>query len=371
MRRGATLLFAVFAVCAALWSAERASACSLAVLDDSRSRIVARNMDWMVPYGVVVKNGRGVEKTATFTPPGSIPYTWTSRYGSVTLGLLMDLPGMPKFTMPGCGLNEAGFYAAALWVDEPPAVLYPDPGERPAVVTAEVARVLLDTCGSVEEAIARLDEIGVTLIEAAGEICTLHWFLADSTGANAVVEYPDGKLTVRNPPKYEAMTNNFYEYSHEVLSGYEGFGGDKPIPDDAAERTSENRFVRACHYMLEAEKKGSVSVDDGFVVMDKVKQHEGSKTSTSRTQWSVVYDLGKRSISWIAASNDMRRTIRMDALTFPSNTTASVDIQSSGEGDVTALLQDSRSEGVGCDAGIGALAPFFVVPLFLAMRRGR
>lgn len=354
-----------------LLGAVGASACSLAVLDDSRNRIVARNMDWMAPYGVVVKNGRGVEKTAIFTPPGATPYTWTSRYGSVTLGLLMDLPGMPKFTMPGCGLNEAGLYAAALWVDEPPNVLYPDPGERPAVVTAEVARVLLDTCGSVEEAIARLGEIGVTVIEAAGEICTLHWFLADSTGASAVVEYPDGKMTVHNPPKYEAATNNFYEYSYEVLSGYEGFGGDKPIPGDAAEPTSENRFVRACHYMLEAEKKGSVSIDDGFAVMNKVKHEKDSKTSASSTQWSVVYDLEKRSISWIAASNDLRRTIRMDALTFPSNTTVSLDIQGSGEGDVTALLQDSRSEGVGCDAGIGALALLFVAPLFLAMRRRR
>ena len=370
MRRRAALFFAVFA---ALWGAGSASACSLAILDDSVNRIVARNMDWMVPYGVVVKNGRGVDRTAIFTPPGATPYTWTSLYGSVTFGLLMDLPGMPKFTMPGCGLNEAGLYAAALWVSEPPDISYPGPGPegKPAVVTAELVRVLLDTCGSVAEAVHRLDEIGVTEIEAAGEIFTLHWLLADSTGACAVVEFPDGKMTIHNPPLYEAMTNHFYEYSYEILSGYEGFGGDTPIPGDDAERSSENRFVRACHYMLEAEKKGSVTTDDGFAVMTRVRQEKGSKTSTSRTQWSVVYDLGKRSISWTAASNDLRRTIRMNALTFPSNTAVSVDIQSSGAGDVTALFQDPQSEGIGCDAGIGALALLFVVPLFLTMRRGR
>lgn len=351
--------------------AEQAPGCSVSFLEAGGQALAARNMDWPEPDGRVIKNVRGIEKTAMMPPEGAIPYTWTSAYGSITFDMLAQVPGIGIINAPGCGLNEKGFYAAALFVDPPE---YPGPGGKPAVRCGEVVRVLLDTCASVPEALEKFNDFGVTELSISGVNFRLHWFLADRNGNCAIVEFPPenhGVISVHTPPQYGTMTNSYYDPSYAGLALYEGFGGSLPIPPEDAVRTSMVRFVRNTWFSLEAMAGETVEKDDGFFVMDKVKQTEGTTGSQSRTDWTIVYDLKKPDLAWTAIKNNSRRTIDLRRLDFNfSPEVYSMDIQSPGAGDVTTAF--GEKSGGGCRAGFtSSWSLFLVVPAPLAALRGK
>jgi len=357
----AFLLFATFA--------DRAAACSVSFLEAGGQAIAARNMDWPEPDGIVVKNVRGMEKTALLPPAGAVPYRWTSLYGSITFDMVINIPGLGTLNAPGCGLNEKGLYAAALFVDPPE---YPGPGGKPALRCGEVVRVLLDTCATVPEALEKFNDFGVTELSVSGLSFRLHWFLADRDGNCAIVEFPPenhGVISVHTPPQYRTMTNNYYDPSYAALALYEGFGGGLPVPPDNAARTSLVRFVRNTWFSLEAMARGTVGKDDGFFIMDKVKQTEGTTGSQSRTDWTIVYDLKKMDLAWTAIRNSSRRTIDLRRLEFGfSPEVFSLDIQSPGAGDVTASFGEKNHGG--CSAGSSSLWAFLlVIPVMAAVRR--
>lgn len=346
--------------------------CSISFLEAGGKAFVARNMDWPGPEGVVVKNYRSVKKTALLPPSGAVPYEWTSRWGSITFDMFTDIPGVGKLNAPGCGLNEAGFYAAALFVSHPE---YPGPGGKPALRCAEVVRVLLDTCSTVPEALARLEEFGVTELVVGGVEFRLHWFLADRDGNAAIVEFPPekhGVMAVHFPPLYRTMTNDYYDPSYAALSQYATFGGNKPIPGDDAKRTSDVRFVRNTFFSRQIIESGNVTQDDGFDLMGKVAQTEGNEGSQSRTVWTIVYDLKKMNLAWTAVRNSARRTINLRMLDFEySPHVSSMDIQSSGEGDVTPVFGE-KNGGTGCNAGFDSPAfLLLLVPVLILYRYQR
>jgi len=330
-----SLLLSVFLFTVPLES----SACSVAFLEGEHGAILARTVDWPTSDGIVVKNVRGIDKTAFLIPEGLTPYLWTSVYGSVTFNLIINIPNIPghkKLDSPGCGLNEAGLCVATLFVD-PPA--YPSPGDKPLLRSAEVVRVLLDTCSNVNEALEKFNDFGLTGLVVGEESSDLHWFITDKSGNCAIVEFPpenSGKASVYYPPRYKNMTNDYYLPSYEYLAKYKGFGGSKPMPSDTDKRTSDVRFVRNVYFSQNVMKKNNISEDDGFFVMGKVAQTEGTKGSNSPTEWTVVYDLKNFKVSWTSVKNNSRRTIDLSRLDFSKTTQVfSMDIQSAGSGDVT------------------------------------
>jgi len=84
-----------------LMFAEQAAACSVSFLEAGGQALAARSMDWPEPDGRVIKNVRGIEKTAMMPPEGAIPYTWTPAYGSITFDMLARVPGLGTFNTPG------------------------------------------------------------------------------------------------------------------------------------------------------------------------------------------------------------------------------------------------------------------------------
>lgn len=117
-------------------------------------------------------------------------------------------------------------------------------------------------------------------------------------------------------PLYKTTTNEFYEMNIFYLYHYEPFGGDKPILDSNAKRTSDVRLVLATYYSLEAMKKGDISFDDGFFIMDLARQFEGTIASDSATYWTVCFDLKNLTVEWTSLYNQERRTIDMKQLSF-------------------------------------------------------
>ena len=329
-----------------------AIACSLAVIHSKDKFIIARNMDWMSPNGYAVKNYPCVSKKAKIILIK--PYTWTSKYGSISLNLeeKTHIPGIGNVDFPGCGINEKGLCAAALWVIKPPAVKYPVDFKKEWLSTAEVVQVLLDTCSTVDEAIARFNEFsleGFNFLRWIGLAIDLHWFISDSSGKAVVLEYPNAQVSVHNYPHYLAMTNHFYERSHEELNKYKAFGGINDIPDEVPfdKKTSLMRFILTYDSVVKIQNSQNVTIDSGFNLLKRVSTFnspvlEGEQDKIT-TQWSVVYDAKEKTITWISSQNPSKRFINLNKIKFPIQNIQQgkrISVQSSDKGDITNIFQN-------------------------------
>jgi penicillin V acylase-like amidase (Ntn superfamily) len=341
---GLILLFAATAVIVPMGT----EACSLAVMKSSSSLLVARTMDWETPDGYVVKNYPGTSKTAQLILFN--PYKWTSKYGSITLNLIQDIPLIGQKDAAGCGLNEKGLYAAELWVTAPPAVDYPANYLKPWLTTAEVVQVLLDNCATVDEAITQFKKVSLeafSILALFDSSLDLHYFVADSTGKTAILEYANAVLKIYYPPTYPVMTNNFRDVSYAELARYQGFGGTLPVPETVpfSQRTSLTRFVLCVDSLIRLQNMGQVNVDAAFMLLERAASYNSPLTagdsSGCTTVWSAVYDMWNRQITFTTSNNASRRVINLNGLTFPRrNTTAGkrIPIQSSYSGDITSLF---------------------------------
>ena len=326
-----------------------AAACSLAVLNGNGNLIIARTMDWMTPDGDVVKNYPGTKRTAQLILFN--PYEWTSKYGSISFNLTETVPLLGAKSVPGCGLNEKGLYAAELWVTGPPRVKYPLDNSKPWLTSAEVVQMLLDNCTNVDEAITQFNRVsleGFTLFHALDMSLDLHYFVADSSGKTAILEYPNGHLKVKVSPSHNVMTNNFLNASNANLIKFKGFSGTRDIPKviSFAEKTSLMRYVLTCDSLVRLQDSGQVSIDSGFTLLDRISTlnspiNAGDKHGIT-TQWSIVYDMKNKIITYTSSQNSTKRIIDMSHLTFPrqSTTEKRISVQSEHVGNITDIFSD-------------------------------
>jgi len=344
------ILFFLFFMC--LIIENLSTACSLAVINSKDKNIIARNMDWMSPDGYVVKNYSQVYRKAKVILIK--PYKWTSKYGSISLNLEENtyIPGIGKVDFPGCGINEKGLFAAELWVVRPPAIKYPAHDKNPWLTTAEVVQVLLDTCSNVDEAINCFKELnleGFNFLRWLGLAIDLHWFISDSSGNAAILEYPDAKLSVHSRPLHLAMTNHFYEKSREELKKYKGFGGKIAIPYEVPfeKRTSLMRFVLTCDSIINIQNSKNINIDAGFKLLKRVSSLDSpvieGKNDLITTQWSVVYESKKKTVTWISSKNSSKRWINLNKIDFSGQDMQQgkrISVQSSDVGDITDKFQN-------------------------------
>ncbi len=323
------------------------TACSLAVLNGNGKMMIVRTMDWETPDGNVVKNYPGTERQAQLILIN--PYKWTSKYGSISFNLTENVPGLGEKNVPGCGLNEKGLYAAELWVTGPPRVKYPLDYSKPWLTSAEVVQMLLDNCADVDEAINQFKKVsleGFRLFSLVDMSLDLHYFVADKSGKTAIIEFPSGHLNIKMSPVHNAMTNNFLNASNAELIKYKGFGGTHHIPHTVSseKKISLMRYVLACDSLARLQNSGQVTVDSGFMLLDRISTSNSPVTAGGKhritTQWSIVYDMSNNVITYTSSCNSNRRIINMTHLTFPvQNTTGpSISVQSMDVGDITNIF---------------------------------
>jgi penicillin V acylase-like amidase (Ntn superfamily) len=209
--------------------------------------------------------------------------------------------------------------------------------------------MLLDNCANVDEAIAQFNKVsleGFTLFHLLGMSLDLHYFVADSSGRTGIIEYPDGNLNVKVSPAYNVMTNNFLNVSSAELIKNKGFGGAKDIPQVVSfvEKTSLMRYVLACDSLVGLQKSGQITIDSCFVLLDRVCTLNSPVTAGNKrgitTQWSIVYDIKNKIITYTSSKNSNKRTIDMSNLTFPmQNTTEKrISVQSMDVGNITNIF---------------------------------
>jgi choloylglycine hydrolase len=277
-------------------------------------------MDWPSDKGNVFINERGIKKTADKLQDGSPPVKWESKYGSVTFNMEGKFSWFAKLIMkvfrlkaspPLCGLNEKGLWGGGFWVHPPPAVKYPAKDGRASLNDYQLLEYLLDTSLNVAEAVNNLKKARVSGFNSGGFEVDLHWFLADASGDSVIIEFPDGKLKVHRRPDPAVITNSFLEHSREYLSQFRGFSGNKVIPLEKGETTSENRYVFAAYSLGKAENENRLTFSDVFKIMKSVTQTNvrHAQTSQAVTQWTAVYDLQNKKLWWFSRTDPTIKSI--------------------------------------------------------------
>ena len=314
------LLLACVFVLLALSLAGIGRACTTFCIPYEGKCVFGKNLDWMVEDGLVVVNKSDVSKVSL---DAENPFSWTSKYGSVTFN-------MYGCGMPMGGINEAGLVIENMWLA---GTVYPTPDSRAELSTLEWVQYQLDTAATVDEVIASDSEIRIGSQNAA----PLHFLICDGKGDCAAIEYLDGKMVCHTKDKMPvtALTNDTYDESLGFLAGY---AGEDTSEASRAMGNSLGRFVIAAERLKEYDLKESAApVDYAFATLDSV--------SNDGTQWSIVYDPKNRRVHFRTRSNREIRRIDLDAFDYSCNSPVKVlDMLGGKTGDVSKAFVDYSYE---------------------------
>src|SRR5580692_3770500 len=143
---------------------------------------------------------------------------WNNNDLGVLCGRTMDWPestepvltvaprGYPRHGGKVDPLDEKGLGAHALYLKST-GLPERDPA-RPALQIALWAQYLLDNAATVDEAIALMSDVQLTMVESHGHQATVHLAVEDADGDSAIMENIGGELILHHGPQYRLMTND-------------------------------------------------------------------------------------------------------------------------------------------------------------------
>jgi penicillin V acylase-like amidase (Ntn superfamily) len=247
--------------------AGRSWACTCFCLETPEGPVFGCNLDLFIPGdGLVFINQGGMVKEGFQASTTGETLKWVSRYGSLTFNLAAREWAFG-------GMNEAGLVVGTM---ELLRSEFPEPDERPALPIGPWAQYVLDTCGTVHEAI-QVDS-KVRIEDSAPPV---HYLIADAEGNAAAIEWLDGELVYHTGESLpvKAMTNMRYARG---LAAFER-GGPRwwwSNPGQSAER------VAAAAHRNESYVSGrdTSAVEYAFGTLTHV-------VAAPHTKWSIVYDV--------------------------------------------------------------------------------
>jgi penicillin V acylase-like amidase (Ntn superfamily) len=303
-------------------------ACTAFCVTKDESHLLEKNLDWPIGDGLILVNKRGLYKEAYIK--GKKRLAWTSKYGSITFNQFGK-------EFPLGGMNEKGLVIEELnsW-GQPPV-------NDSAYLLNELQWVqyCLDNCSCIKEIIGIKDSI---LVEPL--FLNLHYLITDSKGDILIVEYYEGvsHFIYGREVEYPVLSNNHYNQSLKYIRNFKGFGGNM----NARSNTSGERFVKAASMIRDINDSINIK-DQAFGILDAVKQND--------TQWSIVYDIKKRSVSFKTAKDEAVKTINFGECNFmcstpilyvnvnqAGNRTGYVELRSFVEEENVALINDVCSK---------------------------
>ncbi|MGE0079009.1 MAG: linear amide C-N hydrolase [Bacteroidales bacterium] len=292
-----------------------AFACSTFKLQKGDSLVYGHNLnegDIGVP-GMAFINKRGIFKIGrtwseiiSKNQTNVSSYTWISRFGSVTFnGFGRDFPDG--------GMNEEGLFIWEMNEDTE----YPKNKNLPKLNQMNWMQYILDNYSTTEEAIKCASEIE---IDGWG----WHFFVGDTKGNTAAIEFFDGKVVVHNGENMPVagLFNNPYERELELLKYYKGFGGDY---DPTLNNPRVPRFVKTAVLTRDYNLNESV-VDYGIKMLHQLMVDD-------EPEWSILFDARKKNIYFKTRINPEIKTFSMSQIDFSNNTPTSVlniDIEKGG-----------------------------------------
>ncbi|NOX87902.1 MAG: linear amide C-N hydrolase [Calditrichaeota bacterium] len=301
-----------------------ADACTTFVMRDSTNLIFGRNYDFDLGSGFIVINKRGVEKRA-IAVSACEPAKWISEYGSITFNQV-------GIDAPMGGMNEKGLVIAQMALPESE---YPRQDDKPILNQFEWIQYQLDKSASLAEVIENSKKIQIVPVAIP-----VHYLICDSAGNMGVAEFLNGRFVVYRgkDATISVCSNMSYGQSKKAAEDYEGFGGQKPVPEKW-ENIPDIIAIAASKIDRFKKMKIENPVDYGFEILSAV----GSPT---RTQWSVVYDIENRRIHFKTLGNKTIRTIGLENLDYSCDSGVSVfNLQNkSAETDITGQFVNLTKE---------------------------
>ena len=210
-----------------------------------RTYMVGRNADWNDPTveGVLWFFPRGMQRNGG---AGKDPVVWTSKYGSVSLGMYGNVAAD--------GMNEEGLVCNLLFLAEAD---FGDPGKssRPTISIGAWLQYVLDNFKTVAEAVDVLGADPFAVVPGMfgnGRPVAVHFSASDATGDSAIFEYLDGKLVIHHGPEFAVMTNSpVYDEQIALTAYWDLIGGLHMLPGTIS---AADRFVRVSYNLKSSPK---------------------------------------------------------------------------------------------------------------------
>ncbi|MCV0429376.1 MAG: linear amide C-N hydrolase [Roseibium sp.] len=271
-------------VCAlSVFTFSAALACSTVVFRNQQVPLLAYNFDFeATDAGFLLINPSGASKRSVMD---GNPASWSSRFGSVTVNQIG--PGMPA-----AGMNSKGLVVSLMWNEEAD---YARHNSAPVLSELEFIQRLLDTSGSVTEALSWIDEVSIQ------GFVPIHYFLFDASGDAAILTPGEAKLIVHRGEDLPVpvLTNTSYQKALEHLKKPSGSGV------KSGDRGSLARF-RIAATALQASVE--VNSSQAFDVLEDL--------ATSSTRWRIVFNPVDKQINLRIGSAAESLTLDLTATDF-------------------------------------------------------
>ena len=247
-------------------------ACTCFSMDTPAGPIFGSNLDLFIPGdGLMFVNQRGIAKEGMQASTTGEKIKWTSKYGSVTF----NLAGRE---MAFGGMNEAGLVVGTMELAKSE---FHAPDQRPALSIGFWVQYVLDTCGTVEEAV-KVD----AKVRIQDSAPSQHFLIVDAEGNCAAIEWFDGKYTCYTGDSLPVKVMSNMPYARALAA--QKRGGARwwwSNPGQSAERFAGAQ-ARCQSYDPVAEPD---AIGYAFGTLVDV-------VSAPHTKWSIVYDIPKREI---------------------------------------------------------------------------
>jgi penicillin V acylase-like amidase (Ntn superfamily) len=280
--------------------------------------IEARTLDYLYGDGDIAVYPRNLEKSSQAFTENEKPFTWTSKYGSVSFNLKVKNKEPKKSDYDGCifGMNEAGLTSGAYAILSSKA----EPADsRPVLDSLSLSQYILDNFNNVNDVVKDLNSGKYRVIAPVEKLVgnvPLHLLIHDAKGHSLIIEFTaKGPKTILNPSVH-VITNTPYEEDAAAINNYTGFGGKKVLPGDI---DSTSRFVRGAYYLkqlLDAlnnpkvdkaiiPKTDSEIASYGFDIIQTVIQPVGTAFGpfNNFTQWTMVANLTNKELYFRTFNN--------------------------------------------------------------------
>ena len=239
--------------------------CTVFLAGDAARPVVGRNFDWDENPALVLRTA----------PPGGVATVSVVDisylgYDQQHLSELDSPEGRRALLraplLPFDGMNGSGLMVGM--AAEESAVAAKRPG-RQVVGSVRIMRLVLERSKTVAEAVKVLDAYDLDFDGGP----PLHYFVADATGASAIVEFVGGKFTVipRGAQPWQVMVNFQQATSTD------------------ASRKADGRWNTATTRLAAA--RGKLDPAQALALLKDVRQ--------GITQWSAAYDLKARTVSLV------------------------------------------------------------------------
>ncbi len=284
------------------------------MLKSEQTVLLAKNFDWMYGHGYVIKNPRGLSKSAFPTRTGR-PAQWAARYGSITFN-------QNGKEMPYGGINEKGLTVEMLWMD---LTNYGEVEQKEYLNELEWIQYQLDNYATVQEVLDHINERAIHAVKGK-----IHYIVADSTGQSVIIEFLNQKVTltsggtrqcqaISNHPAQASLLN--YQKQPAKLKGDNG--------------SHWHRFNVLQRKIDDGQfNESRLAVDDAFDTLKAVAITKGD----FRTYWSIVYDATAKVVYFRTAKEKAIKHIALAGVDF-SDGLSGVTIDVSASRSITNAWQ--------------------------------